>query len=230
MAEILYSLISVHGLQDCYAHQEQCKDSRNLLEAYHCHLKGKFPHPTNANVYLLCPDVGYKACLCNCDYEEMCFDITKGSCKFEFLGDIGDCTRPLPISAYSKSYTKIQSTDYTSDDPNIVQINTNRTSSVNESVQSVEKDNTEEQNQLYISNNTVRNVNFTVHIWAPKSNTDKGKQEPGVQRTTSSSTQESANVPSSITLNKSGFPAWMFTLVILCLIILIVLILLYIRW
>ena len=218
----------MHELQECYTQLEQCKDSRNLLEAYHCHLKGRFPHPTKANLFLLCPDVGYRACLCHCEYEEMCFDITQSSCKFQFLGDVADCARPLPVTAYSVSYTKIQSTnsDYTSDDPSILKTNSSLTPTVNISVQSIEKDNPV---QKYdgILNNTAQRFNFTVHIYASKTD-DKEQEHNTVQQTTSSSTQGNAK-SSSIISDKSGFPAWMFTLVILCLIILIVLVVLYIH-
>ena len=100
------------------------------------------------------------------------------------------------------------------------------TPTVNVSVQSIEKDNPV---QKYdgIFNNTAQRFNFTVHIYAPKTD-DKEQKHNTVQQTTSSSTQGNAK-SSSIISDKSGFPAWMFTLVILCLIILIVLVVLYIH-
>ena len=217
----------MYELQECYTQSGQCKDSRNLPEAYHCHLKGRFPHPTKANLFLLCPDVGYRACLCQCEYEEMCFDITQSSCKFQFLGDVADCTRPLPVTAYSVSYTEIQSTSshFTGDDPSIVKTNSSLTPSVNVSIQSLEKDNSVHKYDG-IFNNTAQSFNFTVNIFALKTD-DKEQKHNTVQQTTSS-TQGNAKA-SSIISNKSGFPAWMFTLVILCLIILIVLVVLYVH-
>ena len=210
-----------------------CKDSTAMTEAYHCHLKGRFPHPTNANVYLLCPDVGFKACLCHCKYEQMCFDIAKAMCKFEFLGDIVDCTRPLLVSAYSGSFTQILPTnsDYTSDDdPNIVVSNDHRTTSQNGSVQSVEDTRNQKITNGIIldrlGNNTAQHLNFSAYLYVQEKE-HEAKSKSIIQETATVS-QANTKSSSSVAHTTSGFPTWMFTLVILCLIILIVLIVMYI--
>ena len=203
-----------------------------MTEAYHCHLKGRFPHPTNANVYLLCPDVGFKACLCHCKFEQMCFDIAKATCKFEFLGDIVDCTRPLPVSAYSESFTQILPTnsDYTSDDPNIVVGNNNPTTGQNGSVQSVQDTrNQKNTNGIILDglvNITAQHLNFSAYLYVQEK--EHATQSKNAVQETATVSQANTKTSNSVPHTTSGFPTWMFTLVILCLIILIVLIVMYI--
>ena len=221
----------VSGLEECHTKSDMCKDSSVITEAYHCHLKGRFPHPTNANLYLLCPDVGFKACLCHCKYEQMCFDITKSSCKFEFLGDIVDCTRPLPISAYSESFTKIipSNTDYTSDDPNTVVSNNSWTASLNTSVQLVETTSNQKDTQGVkydgVFNTSEQHLNFSVNLYVEES--DHEAQSKSTQQQTTTMSQTNTKSSNSIAHTGTGFPTWMFSLVILCVVILIVLIILY---
>ncbi len=83
-----------------------CTDSTGPSEQFHCHMKGHFPHPSNVSVYLRCPDVGVKACVCNCKYEHMCFDLKTNTCKIEYLDDLIDCSRPLAVS-YNEAVSPI---------------------------------------------------------------------------------------------------------------------------
>lgn len=83
-----------------------CTDSTDTSEQFHCHMKGHFPHPSNISVYLRCLDVGFKACICTCKYEHMCFDLKKNVCKFEYLDDLIDCSRPLAVS-YNEAVSPI---------------------------------------------------------------------------------------------------------------------------
>ena len=210
-----------------------------MPEIFHCHLKGRFPHPTNASVLLKCPDAGYKACLCHCKYEHMCFDVKTSTCKFEFLEDTIDCSRPLAVS-FTEAVTRIHPPFLR---PNLYQRSGNVV---------IITDNQENNTKNSTSKNksTVNNEN-NIKVLTPDDKGDKKQyvdksgdlhltevlhehslvhsnpnHKPShLQKTTISARQISKPLK-MIIQDHSFFPTWAVALVVLCIIILLVLIVL----
>ena len=209
-----------------------------MTEVFHCHIKGRFPHPTNATVLLKCPDAGYKACLCHCKYQQMCFDVKSSTCKFEFLEDIIDCHRPLAVS-FTEAVTRIHPPMLLSnlykngkitvlrnnDDGNETKnkpvgnsggnIKTSTAKATNDRKQHVDKS-----GDLHLTE--VLHEHSLIH--------SNPNHKPNYLQKTTISARQISKPLKMIIQDHSFFPTWAVALVVLCIIILLVLIVLLMYW
>ena len=227
------------GLKECLTNSKKCLSSTSMPEIFHCHLKGRFPHPTNASVLLKCPDAGYKACLCHCKYEHMCFDVKTSTCKFEFLEDIIDCSRPLAVS-FTEAVTRIHPPflrpNLYQSSGNVVIISDNQENNTKNppskkksighkennikvlapEVKGDKKQHVEKSGDLHLTE--VLHEHSLVH-------SNPNHKPSHLQKTTISARQISKPLK-MIIQDHSFFPTWAVALVVLCIIILLVLIVL----
>lgn len=203
-----------------------------MNEVFHCHLKGKFPHPRNTTVYLKCPGAGAKACLCHCKYEEMCFDVRTSLCKFEFLDDLIDCSRPLAVS-FREVVTQIHPPVVR---PNLYQnskavvvvshpVNKNITASDSTTTTTTTSKEYDFRREELLEKSGDLHLTQIIHEHSLIHSHPKLKSTSYVQKTTLAARQN-AKPLHMIVQDHSSFPTWAVALVVLCIIILLVLIVL----
>ena len=95
-----------------------CTRSRDLPHFFPCTTRGRLPHPTNMTLYLYCIGPGYQACVCNCQYEDMCYDRETRTCKFTYLAPDANCgSHVIPVSQrHSELHEEHYQNDDTADD------------------------------------------------------------------------------------------------------------------
>ncbi len=222
-----YFTFSAHQLRECLTTIPHCRDSTVLVEMFHCHVKGKYPHPTNPNLYLRCPGPGYQACLCSCKYEEMCFDSSKRRCKFEFLGSHAHCTRPLPQSALSGVITPVDETE--------ADVSNAWATQESEEALNIQHGLERETSKGEIDYDIAADESATPpHRPEGASQLDSAESEDVLEnwaRNTQALRPHHHTTASwSTESNPHRFPTWIFTLVLLCVAVLIIVLLLYACW
>ena len=232
--------ISATGLKECLTKSRRCLSSNSMTEIFQCHVRGRFPHPTNSTVLLRCPDAGYKACLCHCRYEQMCFDVKTSTCKFVFLEDIIDCSRPLPVS-YTEALTQIHPPVIR---PNLFQ-NRPNTVIITEKHQNITKGGSpSRQKSIKYNESDIKtltadddddkkqhvdkagNLRLTEVLHEHSLVHSNPNHKPSYLQKTTISARQIAKPLKMIIQDHSFFPTWAVALVVLCIIILLVLIVL----
>ena len=193
-------------------------------------MKGHFPHPSNISVFLRCQDPGYKACVCTCRYEKMCFDVKKKLCQFEYLDDMIDCSRPLQavhLTYISHSHFKTGSIRTIPDEIESFGGHQQNVSTVSPEDNAI---NTELINQGMRKKDEKTSQGFFPgrlheHTLVHKNpNGEHGSIQ--LQRTTITARQISKPMK-LLVHDHSSFPAWAVALVVLCIVILLVLLVMF---
>ncbi len=233
-------------LKECSTKSKRCDDSQSMPEIFHCHVQGKFPHPRNNTVFLKCPDPGFKACLCRCKYEQMCFDIKTSVCKFELLGDLIDCSRPLVVSfqeAVTQIHPPVIRPNFLENSERAAVVivekpvkNTSETTlkskekTLLSSAKTAKADTYSNVKQRALSKMGETRYNEVLHEHSlVHSNPSLRTHSSHLQKTTISARQI-AKPLKLIVRDHSSFPTWAVALVVLCIVILLVLIVLLMYW
>ena len=227
---IIMSFVSASSWKECWTKSRRCKNSNIASEQFNCHMKGHFPHPSNISVFLRCHDPGYKACICTCKYQKMCFDVKKKVCQFEYLDDMIDCSRPLQavhLTSISHSHFKTGSIQtvlneiesFREDPQNVSKVsavnNDNNSELINQGMKSKDKGMSEEFIPGRLHEHTLVHKN---------PNGKPGSSQ--LQRTTITARQIAKPVK-LLVHDHSSFPTWAVALVVLCIVILLVLIVMF---